>query len=690
MTRWAKTVNPSKCYTEYPRPQMVRGNFVTLNGLWNFHAQGVEKNQILVPFPVESALSGIGKALTPGTEMVYDRVIPGGKKGSRTLLHFEAVDHDATVEVNGHELAHHSGGYDAFTVDITNALQAGENHLKVTVVDKTADFQPGGKQSRRPSGIWYTPCSGIWQSVWMEHVPETFISSYETTSNLQHGIQSFVVRTNTPHQPVTVEVMDKGTVVGTVKGKAGETLNVHLTNPKVWGPGHPHLYDIKITAGKDSVKGYFGFRDIKIAKDEKGVNRIMLNGKPVFCAGPLDQGFWPDGIYTAPTDAAMKWDITETLKYGFNTIRKHVKVEPQRFYHYCDQLGMLVWQDFPSPIIDIAERNTLTPEEKAQYLKELEAMIAQHQNSPSIIMWVPFNEGWGQHDTEAVVAQVHEWDPTRLINNASGWTDKKVGSVMDIHHYPNPSAPATEAHRAAVLGEFGGLGLPVTGHTWVDKNWGYIGMADTKELTERFIDYWREVRSLKEDHGLCAAIYTQTTDVETECNGLMTYDREIHKIKPEDVAKAVRGELKPIRWSEVIPTGQTWHYTTDTPSQDWVKGDTSSWKTGKGGFGSAETPGVNIGTTWDSADIWMKTDLTLSAKDIPGLYLKLFHDEDAEIYVNGVQVLKRTSYVTSYVVLELSAEFRKALKPGVNHIAVHCHQTRGGQGIDLGFVKRSE
>lgn len=688
MTRWGKKLDPAKVHTEYPRPQMVRGGATILNGWWEFEAAGTDKKKILVPFAVESALSGIGKTLTPGTPMTYRRSIGGPVKGKRTLLHFEASDYTTTVFVNGAEVGSHTGGYNSFSFDITDHLKAGDNELKVVVVDPTEKFQVGGKQIRNPRGIWYTPTSGIWQTVWTETVPETYVTGIRTASDFGRSAQLITVNANQAGQKATIRVLEAGKVVATQDATTGQTVAIKLQEPKLWGPGHPFLYDLEVTVGRDKVKSYFGYRHVEIKPDKQGIPRILLNGQEVFCAGPLDQGYWPDGILTAPSDAAQKWDLVETLKYGFNTIRKHVKVEPKTWYAHCDRMGILVWQDMPSPIVDQQPDVTeISPRLKAEYLMQLERIIDQLYSVPSIIMWVPFNEGWGQHDTESVVAKVRGWDKTRLINNASGWTDKKVGDTMDIHHYPNPSAPPVEKQRVAVLGEFGGLGLPVTGHTWVTQNWGYITMSDTKALEERFIDYWREVHALKEDKGLTAAIYTQTTDVETETNGLMTYDREVHKLNAKRVRAAVEGKLKPIRFADVIPTGQTWHFTTSQPADDWFSA-APAWTTGKGAFGTEQTPGIDIGTTWNTPDIWMHTTVDLRKEDMKGLMLKLFHDEDSEIYFNGVLAMKRRSYVTSYVVIELTAEAKKALKPGKNLISVHCHQTNGGQGIDLGFVKR--
>jgi len=558
MTRWAKDVKPSKVHPEYPRPQMVREKWENLNGLWDYAVAGKDAaqpakwdGQILVPFPIESALSGVMKRVSENERLWYRRVfkVPGAWKGQRVILHFGAVDWQTTVWVNGKEVGQHTGGYDAFSFDITEALKpTGEQEIVVAVFDPTdAGYQPRGKQIRNPHGIWYTPTSGIWQTVWLEAVAASHIRTLRITPRVDESSVTVAAHAlNTGGKPsLKVEVLEGRRVVQEARVDtmiATRSLPPHVTpsvtlavpNAKLWSPDTPFLYGLRVTLledGKavDQVESYFGMRKIALGKDERGIQRLMLNNKPVFQFGPLDQGFWPDGLYTAPTDEALRYDIEMTKKLGFNMARKHVKIEPARWYYWCDKLGLLVWQDMPSGDKYIGSRDpdiTRSAASGANFERELKAMVDGFYNHPCIVMWVPYNEGWGQWDTCRIVDLIKQWDPTRLVNNASGWTDRKCGDVMDIHVYPGPGVPPLEANRAVVLGEFGGLGLPVKGHTWQDeKNWGYRSYKTSEELTEAYIALIQRLRPMTGDQGLCAAVYTQTTDVEIEVNGLMTYDR---------------------------------------------------------------------------------------------------------------------------------------------------------------------
>ncbi|MDZ7374309.1 MAG: PA14 domain-containing protein [candidate division KSB1 bacterium] len=556
LTRWGKKVSPDNVWREYPRPQMMRGDWLNLNGLWQLAIVSREAPrpasfplEVLVPFPVESALSGLGRKVDPGERLWYRRTfrLPEAWKGRRVLLHFEAVDWEAEVFVNGNRVGEHRGGYDRFSLDITTALRTTrEQELVVAVWDPTnAGGQPVGKQTLNPGGIWYTPTSGIWQTVWLEPVPESYIESLQLTPDVDRS--SLIIRTRIGggREGLTLEAVAsaKGRVVARQSGPAGEALVLSIPSPRLWTPDDPFLYDLKIrlhAGGRpvDEVTSYFGLRKVAIGPDSNGVTRILLNGSPVFQIGPLDQGFWPDGIHTAPSDEALRWDVEMMKRFGFNMVRKHVKVEPDRWYYWCDRLGLLVWQDMPSG----ANR---TPEEREQFERELTAMITGRYNHPCIIMWVPFNEGWGQYDTERIVTMVKQLDPTRLVNNASGWTDTGVGDVHDVHSYPDPVAPPVEPHRAAVLGEFGGLGHVVQGHTWTDRGWGYDLLPTREQLARRYVEVLSEVHWLSLQEGLSAAVYTQLTDVETENNGLLTYDREVVKIPPEVVLSANQGYLPP-------------------------------------------------------------------------------------------------------------------------------------------------
>jgi hypothetical protein len=470
-------------------------------------------------------------------------------------------------------------------------------------------------------------------------------------------------------------------------------VELAIPKPRLWSPEDPFLYDLKVTLkqdGKavDAVESYFGMRKIAIAKDSKGVNRIMLNGKFVFQVGFLDQGFWPDGIYTAPTDAALRYDIEMTRKLGMNMARKHVKVEPERWYYWADKLGLLVWQDMPAG-------SNKSDEAKKQFDVELKAMIDAHRSHPSIIMWVVFNEGWGQHDTERLTEWVKVIDPSRLVNNASGWTDKKCGDVIDAHSYPNPKCPPLEEKRASVLGEFGGLGLAVEGHTWKKESWGYKGMADAEELTRTYEKLLQKCYELKNAPGLNAVVYTQTTDCEVECNGLMTYDR-IVKGDLERLAAANKGDFSKVPPPPVVKTivptseetGLEWRYTTDKPADGWMKPafDDSAWTKGPGGFGTKNTPGAVIRTEWKTADIWLRREIEMPEGKFTSPQLRIHHDEDVEVYINGVLALKLKGFQSEYEERAMTPAGKAALKPGKNLIAVHCLQIKGGQYVDVGIV----
>lgn len=716
MTRWAKDVSLDKVHPEYPRPMMVRKKWQNLNGLWQYAAAkegetppiGKElPGRILVPFPVESALSGVGKMIP---RLWYRRTftVPKDWAGQRVLLHFGAVDWEAKVWINGKSLGEHRGGYDSFSFDLTDHLKKdGEQELIVGVYDPTdAGYQPRGKQVRKPEGIWYTPSTGIWQTVWIEPVPKYGITSIRVLPDAKREMIEVQVNLNTrdpiPNDlHIDYSIENEGEITRGSGLVANHTHRLETRLPgklKLWSPESPHLYKLTVSlrgASDDTVESYFAVRTIEVAKDDKGVPRLMLNGKPYFMVAPLDQGYWPDGLHTAPTDEALKFDLEMTKKLGFNTTRKHIKVEPQRWYYWCDKLGLLVWQDMPSgdgfPARGQKEIKR-SPESVKQYDLELKRMIDQLRNHPSIVMWVPFNESWGQFDTVRVTNWVKQYDPTRLVNNASGWNDFGVGDVHDIHVYPGPGAPKIEDKRAGVLGEFGGLGLSIRGHLWNEKTWSYRGVADSADLTRKYEQLMRRVYQLKEKNGLCAAVYTQITDVEVEANGLLTYDREAIKVDVERVAAANRGDFSKVPEIDVVvPTARektlTWRYTTTKPGDDWFKPtfDASGWKEGVGGFGTRMTPGSVVRTEWNGRDIWLRREFTLPHWPTENYLLLMHHDEDAEVYLNGVLAAKVTGYTTDYEEFTISNEAKKALRPGKNVIAIHCRQTGGGQYIDAGL-----
>lgn len=721
MTRWAKEVTPENAHSEYPRPQMVRPNWLNLNGLWDYaitdrNAGRPEQwaGQILVPFPVESALSGVMQTVGPDKRLWYRRrfKLPEAtawKNAAAVLLHFGAVDWETRVIINGKDIGSHRGGYDPFNFNITDALKSNaENEIIVSVWDPSdAGPQPRGKQVQKPEGIWYTPTTGIWQTVWLEPVAKVSIRDLVVASNLATKTISVTVALDGTKlsAPVRVTLLDGDTVVAGGAADSDKPILLQLKSPKLWSPETPFLYGMKVElydrgTVADSVQSYTAMRQISREKDANGIQRLVLNGEPVFQFGPLDQGFWPDGLYTAPTDAAMKYDIEMTKAFGFNMIRKHVKVEPARWYYYCDQLGMLVWQDMPSGDASVASGQgeiTRSLESDMIYRDELMAMIDARRFFQCIVMWVPFNEGWGQYKTVEVTNWVKQYDPSRLVNNASGWNDYPAGDVIDFHIYPGPGSPKPESNRSAVLGEYGGLGLPVRQHTWqAEGNWGYRAFETAEALQSAYLDLTDRLHELISDPGCSAAVYTQTTDVEVEVNGLMTYDREIIKI-PTDVLAAAHNELfgPAVRTETVLKTSQesaeTWDYTFDAPPEGWEKPGfaATGWKQGPGGFGEPSTPNSVVRTEWKTNDIWLRKTFNASAESVGAdLRFLIHHDEDATIYINGVLAAKVAGYTTGYGTLRISKAAADALKPNGNVIAVHCHQTGGGQYIDVGIVRR--
>ncbi len=562
MTRWAKDVTPDEAHPEYPRPQMRRKEWMNLNGMWEYAIRPMAEiapeqydGFILVPFPVESSLSGVKKPVAKENRLWYRRTftVPKDWSKKRVFLNFEAVDWETTVWVNGRQMGTHRGGYDPFFFDITDGLdKRGKQEVILSVWDPIDEgTQPRGKQVRDPHGIWYTSVTGIWGTVWLEPVEQTHIESIRIVTDIDTGEIHVTVQCPDKALGYQVEVVaheDESTEIE-AKGMVDQKITLTLQKPRLWSPDSPALYDLKVLLkdGRDRevdhIDSYFGMRKISVDKDEAGINRLFLNDQVQFMIGPLDQGWWPDGLYTAPTDEALRYDLEVTKKLGMNMLRKHVKIEPRRFYYWCDKLGVLVWQDMPSGDSFIGREGEdieRSPESAAQFEVELSRMIASLRNHPSIVMWVPFNEGWGQYDTARIANWIRQLDPTRLVNNASGWADRGVGDLHDIHSYPGPAAPENEPDRAAVLGEFGGLGLPIKGHTWQDeKNWGYKSFESAEDLAQAYLGLIQKLQVLVEA-GLAAAVYTQTTDVEIEVNGLMTYDRAIIKMDPEQIAEKNR------------------------------------------------------------------------------------------------------------------------------------------------------
>ncbi len=568
LTRWSKEVNPEHPLPEYPRPQLKREEWLNLNGLWDYSIRPKEEEmvtsfdgKILVPFPLESALSGVKGKLRRNQRLWYQRKfsIPSQWKNKNILLHFGAVDWETRIWINDKEVGSHKGGYTSFSFDISNYIKYdSENSLVVSVWDPTDKGGQGrGKQVLRPFAIWYTAVSGIWQTVWLEPVSNTYVERIEVEPDIENELikVSLAIQNHQKIEEINIEVKEKGTVISSVKEGTNKAVSIPITSPKLWSPENPFLYDLIITLKKenaivDKIESYFGMRKISLGKEQNGIRQILLNNEEIFQYGTLDQGFWPDGLYTAPTDNALKYDIEITKKLGFNLIRKHVKVEPARWYYHCDKIGILVWQDMPNGGKWVASggdesgrmnvenfKETREVSDQADYYNELIEMVKMLFNHPSIIMWVPFNEGWGQFRTKEVCEKLKNLDSSRLINAASGWFDFGIGDICDRHSYPKPFMPdSTEfKSRPYVVGEFGGLGLEIENHMWkIRTKFVYRNYKDAFKLMKR---YSRLVSQLKEliSKGLCAAIYTQTTDVEGEVNGLLTYDREIIKMNEKEV-----------------------------------------------------------------------------------------------------------------------------------------------------------
>ncbi len=707
MTRWAKDVDPAAPLPEYPRPQMVRHDWLNLNGLWDYAVSdkgaaappAAYDGQLLVPFPIESALSGVKRDVTAGQRVFYHRTftVPAAWAGRAVLLHFGAVDYEATVSVNGREVGRHVGGYTPFEFDVTPFLRGGENDLLVNVYDATSDDQPIGKQrtGKGVRGIWYTACTGIWQTVWLEPVAATHVASLKLVPDVDGSALKLTVACS-GRAAVSATVGVGGKPVATASGDAGTEVSVAIPAPHLWTPDDPYLYSLHVSLRHgdqvlDSVDSYFALRKVSLGKDAQGRDRVLLNNQFVFQRGVLDQGYWPDGIYTAPTDAALRSDVDMAKKLGFDLSRKHAKVEPDRWYYWCDQQGLLVWQDMPQ-----AKSDHLSDPAKAAFRRQLAEEVTAFANHPSIVVWTTFNEGWGEHDVKQLVDMVHQLDPTRLVDDASGWNDVPgVGDIRDVHHYPAPQCDAPTGDRASVNGEFGGLGLRVPGHLWAGPSRGNPGLARGEwNLTRQYQGLIRQAYGLRGERGMSAYVYTQLTDVENETNGLLTYDREVVKPDAAVVAAANAGQFVPLPPNpdpDLVPTAaddeaQAWRYTADEPADGWAKPgfEDKAWRSGLSGFGH----GVGKpATPWTSADIWLRRTVTLPPKLPPTIDVLAYHDGDVQVYLNGVLAASAAGVTHGYERLPMSAEARATLKPGEpNVVAVHCHQTTGGQFIDVGLA----
>jgi hypothetical protein len=704
-TRWAREVSPTNALPEYPRPQMVREQWLNLNGVWDFGIGEVKKfdRKILVPYAVETALSGV---MEHADHLWYrlEFTVPSGWSGKRVVMHFDAVDYESEVMVNGHSLGVHKGGYEPFSYDITPWLKpGGKQTVEVRVFDPTeAGGQPRGKQTTRPGGIMYTPTSGIWQTVWLEPVAKAAIESLKIVPDA--SLKAVRLTVNAPRGATAkVVIRDRGRALGEVTVATNSEVEIPIANAKLWSPERPFLYDLDVrlfSGGKetDAVKSYFGMRKISLGK-VGGVTKMLLNNRFTFQIGPLDQGYWPESGLTPPTESAMKNDLVTMKKLGFNMVRKHIKVEPARWYYWADRLGLMVWQDMPSPNSYIENPPAI---DVAAFDKQVENVVTTHGNSPAIVMWVIFNEQQARHDTARLVNKVKSLDPSRLVNRDSGGgydpdgKEGEVGDIDDVHSYPPPASPGASQNQALVCGEYGGLGFIIKGHTWKKDGWGYALTPSQTELQDTYGLFTAKLKTLRDQNGLSAAVYTQITDVEIESNGLMTYDR-ILKVDPRMITLANRFAYPVPTIIPVVPTSeasaQEWRYTFENPGSDWNAtsfGETG-WRVGPGGFGHSVAPGNPLGTAWESGDIWLRRTVRIpkmSAAAIAQLAVRHCHDEDLEVWINGVPAFSAKGYISDYANAAISDAAKQAIRfNGDNVIAVHCRQTSGGQFVDVGLVR---
>ena len=726
MTPWGEQLTEENVWAEYPRPSMKRQEWMNLNGVWQFFKRsGISydyesrtssfSKAILVPFPVESALSGImdkNYSSNRRATFMYRRTftLPEAFSGKNILLHFGAVDWRCYVYVNGQLAGTHDGGSVPFAFDITPFLKENaEQEVQVAVWDPTNGGQPNGKQSVSPGGIWYTPNSGIWQTVWLEPVSPTHVESYEPIPDIDNSTVSINVKTSAPCS-VKLTVKDGNTTVAEQTGPSDQTFTLAIPSAKLWSPDEPNLYDLDITLSDgsketDKVSGYFGMRKFSRGMTD-GHPCILLNNKPLYLYGPLDQGWWPDGLLTPPSYEAMAFDLQTIKDFGMNMVRKHIKLENDLWFEWCDRNGLVVWQDMPSGCgsgaIGTFEYG------KENFYRENEALIDATRHHPCIGAWVVWNEGWGQypehgmaHTRKAVNGVMKaNHDPGRFVHAVTGWVDVEMGDFLDVHSYPSPGAATNPVNeRVASCGEFGGINLFIENHMWAGSDVNYTTVDDASTYTNLYDRYTDRLQELQKEKGLWMSVYTQITDVEQECNGLLTYDRKVLKVSPEQQAGMKAKILRTInsRYKDATTvvaagdekSGIQWKYTTTEPSADWYTTDfdASAWKSGQSGFGGGGR------TSWSGSDIWLRRSFQVNDIDdsqLQELRLWLFHDEDAEIYINGVLAAKVTGYNTKYEQWPLLPEGLQALKTdgSDNVIAIHCKQTTGGQFIDCGLKLR--
>ena len=564
-TKWGKNLDPKKVWQEYPRPQLERKQWLNLNGIWSYSITDINSQkpdnfdgEILVPFSIESSLSGVMKSLNEKQILWYYKEfeIPDNWKDKNIIIHFNAVDWICELYINDNKIGKHSGGYSEFSFDITKNIKEGKNKILLKVFDPSdKGYQAVGKQTLNPNVIWYTSISGIWQTVWLEPVNEIYIKKLEINNDYDKKEIKINVKLNLDEKlPLEVSLLFKDDELMKLKGFSNSEIvfNIPDNHFHPWSPKEPNIYSFNINLFDnnqkiiDSIVSYTTLRKVEQKKDKNGIYRIYLNNKPLFNMGTLDQGYWPDGLYTPPSEEAMIYDINKLKELGFNTIRKHIKIEPYRYYYYCDKIGMLVWQDMPSGDrqnnkweflkLNAGDDVNRSEESKNNYYKEWSEIIDNLKFFQCIIVWIPFNEGWGQFDTEKVVEFTKKQDSTRLINAASGGNHRICGNFLDLHSYPHPAQYLKVDNLINILGEFGGLALDIKGHTWKEDNWGYKTCKSKEEVTEKYEEYINLlINSFK---SFSAAIYTQTTDVEIEINGLITYDRAEIKVIEQRIKAA--------------------------------------------------------------------------------------------------------------------------------------------------------
>lgn len=697
-TEWGKTVSPGNTWTEYPRPQMERKDWMNLNGLWHYSvlnkgaaAPTKYEGQILVPFCIESSLSGVGKPLLPTQELWYNRqfTIPESWKGKDIILRFDAVDWETHLWINGKKVGQHKGGSDPFAFNITSFLNnTATQTIVMSVWDPTdTDLQARGKQVLDPKGIWYTAVSGIWQTVWLEPVNKKAITAFVPVPDIdKKSIQFNTTASGLKGKEKLRFLIKSGTkLIKDTTTSYGGRISIPIPDPKLWSPKSPEIYTVAVELKTndqtdDQFNSYFAMRKIALGNDRNGYTRLMLNNEPLFQYGTLDQGWWPDGLLTPPSDAAMLFDMVKLKEMGFNMIRKHIKVEPSRYYYHADTMGMLLWQDMPSGfagpgpshVAAEAKEDWVRPAASArQFETEWKSIMDHLRFFPSIVMWVPLNEGWGQYDTKRIAKLTKDYDPTRLVDAPSGWTDRGAGDVNDAHQYPGPGMepPSQNKGRAIVLGEFGGLGLVVKDHIWDPnkRNWGYKTYLEKDKLISEYEELMYNMQ-LMIPRGLSAAVYTQTTDVEGEVNGFITYDRKVVKI-PEAHLRELHAPLyesTPGKISFIGKAGET---------------DRNKFKVRKGAPESSWIKNIQSTNFVDNKDsvILKKGESVFAYQDViidtmpEGLGFKLFGFGDAKIYINGVLVWEEDKIRTKrhYDDINLTNKI-SLLKPGKNVIQVEC------------------